>query len=421
MALFEGLGRNELSQYTYHWFWGLRHHQEALPHNLLFHINQLVINGALNRLIAEQEQCNKRNFFLRFFYYVFNINDAALNGYLIAAVVALIQAKDPLILESESMFERVKQLRMDTFPTLGEAFYSVRSFIFWPFKKAWGASGIPDSGERAANKEKPYAEPNNNPQQSKDDEGLHQFTITNELKPFLEQLGIETPLGERLTWAEVRTAFRKKALQVHPDKAGGSKETFQELLSSFDGFKNSIFRKITPTAFTPQWVFEFNEQFSNICHRIDETDRIKKEIQRLKEEKRRQKEEILRMREEQLRMREERLRYEEESRSNLNYIQHIISSGKKIPPDILIEAQDLLGRYSVSVVVLANTEDQKESVQKAGQGFDEVTEPCVDFESEQVEKNQSHTPAPEGLFFIEDPSPCIENPYQEFSSNSFKG
>ncbi len=67
----------------------------------------------------------------------------------------------------------------------------------------------------------------------------HEIKIMPEHQPYLNVLGLCAHVGDVVRWREINTAYKKRALIVHPDK-GGSENAFYALTNAFKALENAV-------------------------------------------------------------------------------------------------------------------------------------------------------------------------------------
>ena len=217
-----------ISHFDYHWFWGLNYHEVVPANNLAVEVDALITDIKLQKalrlkllpiLLFEYS-------IVIFFHWLFNINNFRVDIYTWAACIAynefaLTKEKQPIhfgLEESGWDLGAIKWFRTELNKNPG------------PFK---------DENQNTIHTTSTTA----------DDLNL-EFCVKASMQPHLNTLEIIRRNGEFLGWEEIRKAFKKKALLVHPDKNNNtpqSNEAFKELGEAVDYFKSLLRSKNNPS------------------------------------------------------------------------------------------------------------------------------------------------------------------------------
>ena len=213
------LTKDGLSYYNYHWFWGLRLNiQEVLPNNMAICLDAFIQDKSQWPGLKEKyTKIAQRNFMVRFFYRLFNIDNFALMTHMIAAIKAL------YTLEKENMMPEIHTAVSWFIPWV---------YNFW-FSDAPGLQEETPPAEKQANSMSGSYQPANEKIQNKG------CMIDERMLTRLQLLGIKKTNGETLTLIEINHAYKqaaKKGPYRHPDK-GGSKEVFCELSTAMESLR----------------------------------------------------------------------------------------------------------------------------------------------------------------------------------------
>ena len=75
MAITGSLSLAQIEHYTYHPLWGVRYHAEICPQNMKVEIACMDVDAIMHK----QQQIAGSNLIIRFFYYLFNIENRPFN------------------------------------------------------------------------------------------------------------------------------------------------------------------------------------------------------------------------------------------------------------------------------------------------------------------------------------------------------
>ena len=233
MATFTGLALNkdQISYYDYHWFWGLRLNKTVIPNNISCLLKDLIIHEKrLLDLINQYTSIGQRNFIVRFFYRLFNIDNFALNTHILAAAKAMNEGQ--LEPEKQNMQSKTSQIYTDTpLWNLRAKFANYVANIrkqFYPDGPSL-QNGAQVAEEQADSISKSDKVNNQNIQ-------TNEFMVDARMQSHLKLLNINKKNGDTILLADVRRAYRKAANEGpyrHTDK-GGSKNAFCQLTDAVD-------------------------------------------------------------------------------------------------------------------------------------------------------------------------------------------
>ncbi|MCX7116732.1 MAG: hypothetical protein NTW94_02270 [Legionellales bacterium] len=231
---FINLNHHDLEHYDYHWILGLRYHTKPPIPNLLTLLDaRLKQKTGIHDLETQQTRLLQRPFLIRFFYQLFNIDDFAFNTYLLATYhVCQSTQKDVKHSMPKVEHQTTKPADVHLEETLDPTTSS-------PHSKDQGMPLAHDSTIEPENvtTPPPASSPTNNAPST------HVFMVNSHLLLDLVTIGLRSSVGDTLTWARVKQAFRAKVLLVHPDKPKGNAEDFHQLLYAFDHLKALLFNE----------------------------------------------------------------------------------------------------------------------------------------------------------------------------------
>ena len=202
MPLFSGKSKEELSHYSYHWFWGLRYNKSVRLDNIA---EGLCDSNVLYNCLSQEKRLSQRNVIIRLFYRLFNINNYALNRYRLAAFKAIkkynasIQGRN--IMESDTL-ERPRAGNV-----LSRLVQGVSGLWRRPSKTSVVIRTVDGATSEAAGP-------------TEDALGEQTITVTESMQPHLQTLGIYQTTDSGLTWADVKKAYYKMARIIRTDKGG---------------------------------------------------------------------------------------------------------------------------------------------------------------------------------------------------------
>lgn len=211
----EEIFKDVMSHFDYHWFWGLNYHEIAPINNLAVEIDALIRDEELQGsfrdklipiLIFEHP-------IVIFIYWLFNIDNFRVNLYKWAACIA----HNEFVLAKED-----RPLHIDL------------------ERRGWDLGAI-NWFRIELNKRAPEEQNNIFTNRTEQDASNPQFTVNRTMQPYLQTLEIHRGSGESISWEEIRKAFKKKALRVHPDKNSNmeeANEAFNKLKEALDYFES---------------------------------------------------------------------------------------------------------------------------------------------------------------------------------------
>ena len=290
LNLFMGLTRNDLSHYYYHRLLGLRKSANRKADNLDYLAGEL--NGSNLRLQALQSQqaaMTEQYYIVRLFYRFFNINNYAFNTYLVAAhdvytvsqnereTVPTLEAGIPVSKERGLMQQLLSLLEYSARGISAGITYArdivarYNPSLVIQFIRNYFRSNAIEQGRGhseigrilVTNVVAPVADhlPAIETASGK------QFCIIEAMHAPLQVLGIDGPNGGMLSWADVKTAYRQKALSTHPDR-GHLNTEFHAVKEALDRLQELIFDEPQSDAeLSTQWDWYFSEihsRFDNI-------------------------------------------------------------------------------------------------------------------------------------------------------------
>jgi curved DNA-binding protein CbpA len=209
------LFKEVISHFDYHWFWGLNYHEIVPDNNLALDVDALIEDEDAQR-VFRNKLINIWDEFLIvvFIYWLFNIDNFRANIYTWAACIA------------HNEFVLTEEMRPIHFDLEGSG---------------WDLGAI-NLFRTELNKLPLFEEQNTIPTiiETPDDLKL-QFSVNPYMQPYLKTLEIIRGNGEFLGEKEIRKAFNRKALLLHPDKNNNSpqsNEAFIKLKEALDYFKS---------------------------------------------------------------------------------------------------------------------------------------------------------------------------------------
>ena len=223
-----------LTHLDYHWFWGLRYSKTPNPVNLGADVGKLmkdeskladIINSQANLYIDH-------NATLRFFYWLFNINNYTYHAYLLAACKGHQNYLNRSFEKGTSMTTPYNIgwgiLASGMVAGLGYAGRRIYRFLTdaaeaSPTKKA--TDNVPSNAlvklQEATSAAKREATPEH--------ADVEAVIVTAPMLPHLEVLGINLSPGDSLKLSDFKSTCRARYLAVHPDKPGGTTEEFRRV------------------------------------------------------------------------------------------------------------------------------------------------------------------------------------------------
>ena len=205
----------DLKQFYYHWFWGLRHNSTPEPLSLWTQVNQWPEN---EMTLARQKQAEIKHKIwpVRLFYWLFNLSDYAKNYYQLAA--------------HDLMFEhRNKRSTMSFFDKLkSNARNKLGNFLNNP----------------QANEQKAPTEEHQNRSTPKKKEELprppevidEEMQVATWMLPHFKAFGMDVVSGQLIKFNEIKKTYLQKALALHPDK-NPSPTAHQDFITLSTGYK----------------------------------------------------------------------------------------------------------------------------------------------------------------------------------------
>ena len=253
------LFKEVISHFDYHWFWGLNYQEIVPDNNLALAVDTLIEDEESQRLFRDELIEIWDKFFIVFFiYWLFNIDNFRANIYTWAACIAY----NEFTLTDE----------------MGPTPFNLE-------RSGWGLGAI-ECFRTELNKLPLIEEQNTVPTTSStpDDQKL-QFSVNPYMQPYLKTLDIIRKNGEFLGEKEIKNAFNRKALLLHPDKNNNtpqSTEAFIKLKEALDYFKSLVQRKDDSSD------IRINQRMNNFWMKLnkigEETEQLKRETEQLKRE-----------------------------------------------------------------------------------------------------------------------------------------
>ena len=294
LNIFRGLTRTDLSHYYYQQLLGLRKSPNKPADNLDNLAGELHRDSErLQALELQQAIMSRQYYIVRIVYIFFNISNYAFNTYLLAA---------------HDVYKASQNRREgEMMPTLEEGIPEPqeRGFMqglwsLWDYSAQSVSAGIGYYPGLVIRFIQNYFGSNTSEQESvrsTDELALvasvfpavseapsaletasgKQFCVTDGMHGHLEVLGIDRPNGVTLNWADVRAAYRQKALVTHPDK-GYLNTEFHVVKEALDRLQALIFDEPQSDAeLSAQWDWYFSE----IHRRYDNVERMAAENAKL--------------------------------------------------------------------------------------------------------------------------------------------
>ena len=225
------LDETTLTHLTYHWFWGLRYSKTPKPVNLGVEISRLVkdeskladiINSQVNLYIDH-------NAMVRFFYWLFNINNYTYHAYLLAACKGHQNYLYPSSEKGTSMTTPYNIgwgiLASGMVAGLGYAGRRIYRFLTDAAEASPTKKATDDVASNALVKlqETSAAKRDATPERA----DVESVIVTASMLPHLEVLGINLSPGDSLNLSDFKSTCRARYLASHPDKPGGTPEVFR--------------------------------------------------------------------------------------------------------------------------------------------------------------------------------------------------
>ena len=241
MAPLFQLNRVALSRFNYHWLWGLRYNAVVQTNNLTARFAELrADNAVLCELWIQQASVNQYHFIVHVFYRLFNLDNYALNTYILVAYEAYVAHQSSVDKEINMPF--ILQREEGGLNWLDWARH--RMYHFCNF------NGLFRSSDHIANDNGVNAETDSDTSEDPGDRTwtvreavapIHQsddiqLTVRSNMQPFLSLLDLNINTGALLNLSDVRVAYRRKVLLAHPDR-GGSNERFHAVQNALEQLK----------------------------------------------------------------------------------------------------------------------------------------------------------------------------------------
>lgn len=284
MNILNGLKRQDIGNYYYHRLFGVLKSYNRTASNLYVLAEQLNRNGdCLQELRMQQDAMSQRHYIARSFYRFFNINNYAFNIYLLMAHEVYTtnqQNQDGDIMSEleENILNRQERALVQGFSTLWnysaqkirEGIWSVSEVISYVWNYFNGE--ITEPGREQFEVER-IVTPEEDQQPVVETDNGKQFYITESMHEHLQVLGIDSPNGGTITWADVKAAYRQKALATHPDK-GYLATDFHAVKNALDNLKELIFNESESNEdLSAQWDVFFREIIKEINRHCDNAER----------------------------------------------------------------------------------------------------------------------------------------------------
>lgn len=255
----------QLNGLDYHWLWGIRYKKSPEQGNVGSAINTLCSDVTRREAMqAAQLAIYEKPAFIRFFYWLFNMNNYSYNGYVLAAYQAYTSNLSQNSKDNTTMIQQGAMAVVG----LGVATVGAIAYFGKGILRVLTGTGVREHNQSTQRSLVLLGAANAPVQRAAGTIKQDAIMISSEMMPYLIVLDINLEIGRTLSRTHFRSICRARWLRTHRD-TGGSDEAFLRANSAIQSL-NAFFNRQDKDALNSNYWPDFmDDLLTSIERRLD--------------------------------------------------------------------------------------------------------------------------------------------------------